>query len=179
MGRVSWPTQSARSSSQVNLLMMLVPAFFILQGAVFFASSQMMPGMGCCPCKVGGSKNVNMNGVKMKIGRSKGPIGGLLPPVPEPVDPIGVDPIPDPVPSDAGSTGGGIGSGTPVEQRPPTTVPEPVDPVTIPDPVRTPAHLSGWGERGHGGNRWSRPAPRQRSSYGGYRGGYRGYYPYG
>merc|ERR1712215_456121 len=173
MGRVSWPTQSARSSSQVNPLMMLVPAFFILQGAVFFASSQMMPGMGCCPCKAG-SKNVNMNGVKMKIGRSKGPMGGLLPSVPEPEDPIGVDPIPDPVPDPIPPPVDPASGGTPVEQRPPTTVPEPVDPVPVTDPVPTPAHLSGWGERGHGGNRWSRPAPRQRSSYGGYRGGYRG-----
>merc|ERR1712215_435151 len=122
-----------------------------------------------------GNMNVNMNGVKMRIGQAKGPMAGPLPKVPEPdvpepVDPNPVDPNPvDPIPLDP----------NPADPDPVTRLP--FDPVIV-DPrsggdQEGLGHFSGgWEERSgaFGGYGWPRPAPRPRptQSYGGHRGGY-------
>merc|ERR1712215_415846 len=63
MGRVSYPTPPVKSISQVGLLIMLVPFFFL----IFFASCihvETRPSVG--------SKNVNMNDVDMNIAEESG-----------------------------------------------------------------------------------------------------------
>merc|ERR1712215_246042 len=63
MGRVSYPTPPVKSISQVGLLIMLVPFFFL----IFFASCihvETRPSVG--------SMNVNMNDVDMNIAGGSG-----------------------------------------------------------------------------------------------------------
>merc|ERR1712215_46196 len=63
MGRVSYPTPPVKSISQVGLLIMLVPFFFL----IFFASCihvETRPNVG--------SMNVNMNDVDMNIAEESG-----------------------------------------------------------------------------------------------------------
>merc|ERR1712215_56561 len=71
MGRVSQPIPSVKSTSQVKMLMMLVPIFFfIIQGTAFLDPSQFLPSgsFGGVQTKPE-NMNVNMNGVDMSIGK--------------------------------------------------------------------------------------------------------------